>query len=195
MVWGHRHRGEGSDLIKAGAEATGSGSVTQVIGGGGANFGIGRGMFEVVLPQAREECSNVGGVVGRGWVEGDDVVEACGNAFQALGDLVDDLYEQAGGGAAACRHTKPFEQSVGGAEHCHADGVLVDGNVVERRDQVEQENIRPLPTGSRTSSPRAVGNWPREVMAASLLWLILIWTPPFVLDMAPIGLTFGIVEC
>ena len=39
-------------------------------------------------------------MVGRGGVEDDDVVEVCGDAFQAFDDLVDDLDEPAGGGAA-----------------------------------------------------------------------------------------------
>ena len=55
------------------------------------------------------------GVVGRGGVEDDDVVEVCGDAFQAFDDLVYDLDEPAGEGAAALRHYKPFEEPVGGA--------------------------------------------------------------------------------
>ena len=39
-------------------------------------------------------------MVGRGGVEDDDVVEVCGDAFQAFDDLIDDRL----GGAAALRH-------------------------------------------------------------------------------------------
>ena len=75
---------------------------------------------------------------GRGGVEDDDVVEVCGDAFQAFDDLVDDLDEPAGGGAAALRRYKPFEEPVGGAERRQWDGVLVDGDLVEGGDQVEK---------------------------------------------------------
>ena len=47
-------------------------------------------------------------VVGIG-VEDDDVVEIRGDEFQAFDDLVDNLDEPAGGGAAALRHNKPLE--------------------------------------------------------------------------------------
>ena len=42
-------------------------------------------------------------------VEDDDVVEIRGDEFQAFDDLVDNLDEPAGGGAAALRHNKPLE--------------------------------------------------------------------------------------
>ena len=112
--------------------------MSQEIGGGGANFGFDVGKFKAVFPQASEKGSDVGGVGGRGGVEDDDVVEVCGDAFQAFDDLVDDLDEPAGGGAAALRHYKPFEEPVGGAERRQWDGVLVNGDLVEGGDQVEE---------------------------------------------------------
>ena len=96
---GYRHLGEGGDLIGVGVEAT---------GGGGANFGFGKGKFMAAFLLAFEKGSDVGGVGRRGGVEDDDAIEVCSDAFQAFDDLVDDLYEPAGGGAAALRHIKPF---------------------------------------------------------------------------------------
>ena len=111
--------------------------MSQEVGSGGANFGFGGGKFKAVFAQAFEKGADVGGVVGRGGVEDDDVVEVCGDAFQAFDDLVDDLHEPAGGGAAALRHDKPLEEPVGCAERRQWDGVLVNGNLVEGGDQVE----------------------------------------------------------
>lgn len=60
--------GEGGELGGIEAEATSSDGVAQTIDVGGANCGLGEGKFEVVLPQACEKCSNVGGVGDRGGV-------------------------------------------------------------------------------------------------------------------------------
>ena len=139
--------------------------MSQEIGGGGANFGFGVGRFKAVFPQASEKGSDVGGVGGRGGVEDDDVVEVCGDAFQAFDNLVDVRYEPAGGGAAELRQNMPFEEPVGSAERRQWDGVIVDGNQVEGGDQVEKEKMRPLPKESRSSSTRRMGNCPRELMA------------------------------
>ena len=112
--------------------------MSQDVGSGGANFGLGGGKFKAVFAQALKKGSDVAGVVGRGGVEDDDVVEVRGDAFQAFDDLVDDLHEPVGGGAAALRHYKPFKEPVGGAERRQWDGVLVNGDLVEGGDQVEK---------------------------------------------------------
>ena len=104
FILGHGPLGEDGDLGVVEAEATGGDAVYQEVGGCGANFGFGRGKIEVVFPQAREKCSDVGGVGGRGGVEDDDVLEVRCHAFQTFDGLVDDFDESAGGGAAALRH-------------------------------------------------------------------------------------------
>ena len=148
FVGGHGHLCEGGDLIGVGAE----------VGSGGGNFGFGGGKFKAVFAQAFEKGSDVGGVVGRGGIEDDDVVEVCGDPLQAFDDLVDDLDEPAGGGAAALRHYKPSEEPVGGAERLQWDGVLVDRDLVKEETRSKREKIRPLPKESRTSSTRGIGS-------------------------------------
>ena len=94
---GHGHLGEGGNLVGVGAEAAGGDGESQEVGSGGANCGFGGGKFKAVFAKALEKGSDVGGVVGRGGVEDDDVVEVCGDAFQAFDNLVDDLNEPARG--------------------------------------------------------------------------------------------------
>ena len=65
-------------------------------------------------------------------VEHDDVVKVGGDAFEVFDDLVDDLDEPPGRGIAALRHDEPFEKSGGCGERGEGDGVLIDGDLVER---------------------------------------------------------------
>ena len=106
---------------------------------------------------------------GRGRVVDDDVVEVCGDAFQAFDDLVDDIYKPSGGAAAALWHNKSFDEPVTNAEHRQWDGVLVDGDLMEGGDTSEREKVRPLLKESRTSSTRGMGSCPRKLMAFSFL--------------------------
>ena len=122
-----------------------------------------------LFAQAFEKGSDVGGVVGRGGIEDDDVVEVCGDPLQAFDDLVDDLDEPAGGGAAALRHYKPSEEPVGGAERLQWDGVLVDRDLVKEETRSKREKMWPLPKESRTSSTWGMGSCPRDLMAFSFL--------------------------
>ena len=138
FVGGHGHLGEGGDHIGVGAEAAGGDGVSQEVGSGGANFGFCGGKFKAVFAQAFEKGSDVGRVVGRGGVEDYDVVEVCGDAFQAFDDLIDDLDGPAGGGAAALRHCKPFEEPVGGAERSQWDGVFVNGCLLYTSDAADE---------------------------------------------------------
>ena len=90
--------------------------MSQEIGVGGAKFGFVRGKLEVVLSKAFEEGADVvdmGSWVG---VEDHDVVEVGGYSVQALDDLVNDLDEPAGRGAATLRHDESLEESGLGAE-------------------------------------------------------------------------------
>ena len=82
----------------------------------------------MVFTEATKKGSDVGDVVGGVGVEDDDVVEVRGDAFQAFGDLVNDLNEPIGGGTAALRHHKPLEESVWRAKRRQWDGILVDGD-------------------------------------------------------------------
>ena len=69
-------------------------------------------------------------MVGGVGVEDDDVVEVRGDAFHSFGDLVlmalTNLNEPTGGGTAALRHHKPFEEPVWRANRRQRDGILVD---------------------------------------------------------------------
>ena len=90
--------------------------MSQEIGVGGAKFGFGRGQLEVVLSKAFEDGAdvvNMGSWVG---VEDYDVVEVCGYSVEAVDDLVNDLDEPVGRGAATLRHDEPLEQLGGDAE-------------------------------------------------------------------------------
>ena len=108
----------------------------QQLGGSGANFGPGARKFEVGLTEATKKGSDVDDVVGGVGVEDDDVVEARGDAFQAFDDLVNVLNEPTEGGTAALRHHKPLEEPVRRAKRRQRDGILVDGDLVERGDQI-----------------------------------------------------------
>ena len=90
--------------------------MSQEIGVGGAKFSFGRGKLEVVLSKAFEEGADV---VDMGiWVgvEDYDVVEVGVYSVEALDDLINDLDEPAGRGAATLRNDEPLEESGGGTE-------------------------------------------------------------------------------
>ena len=131
-VLGHGHLGEGGNLVGVRANAGGGDGVSQEIGVGGAELGLGGGKFEVVLSKAFEEGSDVGNVSGGVRIENDDVVQVGGDAFEVLDDLVDDFNEPARRGVATLRHDEPLEEAGGGAERGEGDGVFVDGDLVER---------------------------------------------------------------
>ena len=108
-VVGHGHLGEHDDLVSVKTNAGGRDGVSQKIGVGGAKLGLGGNKFEVVLPKAFEDGADVGDM-GRGvGVEGDDVVEVCGDPIEVYDDLVDDLDEPPGRGLATLRHGEPLE--------------------------------------------------------------------------------------
>ena len=89
-------------------------SQTNVVGG--VKLGFERGKLEVMLSTAFQEGADVvdmGSWVG---VESYDVVEVGGYSVQALDDLVNDLDEPAGRGAATLRHDESLEESGLGAE-------------------------------------------------------------------------------
>ena len=83
--------------------------MSQEVGLGGANSGLGGGELEVVETKALEEGSDVdGGGCGVRIVDY-DVVKVGGDALQAFDDLVDHLDKPARGGTAALRHDEPLE--------------------------------------------------------------------------------------
>ena len=57
------------------------------------------------------------------------------------------MINQPGGGTAALRLDKPLEKSVRCAEGGERHGILVDGDLVERGDEVEQERDAPFAQG------------------------------------------------
>ena len=118
--------------------------MSQEVGVGGATLGLGRGKFEVVLPEAFEEGADVIDMNRRVGVEDDDVVEVGGDAIEVCEDLVDDLDKPPRRGVAALGHDEPLEESGGGAEGGELYDVLVDGYLVERRHKVEQGKFTPF---------------------------------------------------
>ena len=90
-----------------------------------------------MLSKAFEEGANVGDV-GRGiWVVNYDVIKVGCCAVEVLDNLVDNLDEPAGHGIAILRHDEPFEELGGGAKGGEGYSVLLDGYLVERRNEVE----------------------------------------------------------
>ena len=94
---------------------------------GGANFGLGRGKFEVASSKAFEESPVVDAGDG---VEHGDIVEVDGNAFEVFDEFVYDLDEPTGRSSAALGHKKSFEELGGCAERGEGVDVLVDGDSV-----------------------------------------------------------------
>ena len=85
-----------------------------------------------------ERMLDVGDVSRGVGVENYDVVEVGRYAVRVFDDLVDGLEKPATQGAASLRHDEPLEESGGRAESSQGYGVLVDGDLVERRHEVEQ---------------------------------------------------------
>ena len=140
---GHGNSGEGGDLVGVRDVAASGDGVPQEVGGSGANFGLGERKFEVVLAEATKGL-HVGDVVGGVGVEDDDVVEVRDDAFKAFDDLVNDHNKPTEGGTGALRHHKPLEEPVWRAKRRQRDGILVDGDLVERGDQVEEGENAPF---------------------------------------------------
>ena len=112
--------------------------MSQKVGAGSAKLGFGRRGFDVVFSKAFEKGVDIGDV-GRGvGVENYDVVEVGRYAVKVFDDLVDDLDEPSRRGAASLRHDEPLEESGGRAEGSKRYSVRVDGDLVERRHEIEQ---------------------------------------------------------
>ena len=82
-------------------------------------------------------------------VEHDDVIKLGGDAFKVFDGLLDDFDEPPGRGNAALRHDEPFETPGECAERGEWDGVIFDGDLVEREYRVEQGEDASVPRESK----------------------------------------------
>ena len=112
--------------------------MTQEVSAGSTKLGFRGRKLEVVFPQASKKGADVGDVSRGVSVENYDVVEVGRYAVKVFDDLVDDLDEPSRRGAASLRHDEPLEESGGRAEGSKRYSVRVDGDLVERRHEIEQ---------------------------------------------------------
>ena len=91
-----------------------------------------------MLSQALEERTYGLDVSRRVGFEDDHIVEIGRHLFQALYDLVDNLDEPPGLSTAALGHDEPLDEARGSAKRRESNGVLVHGDLMERKKQVEQ---------------------------------------------------------
>ena len=75
---------------------------------------------------------------GRFGVVDDDIDKVSCDALEAFDDLVDYLDEPPGGLVATLRHDEPLRDSVRCAESSVGYGIIVNGNLVEERDDLEK---------------------------------------------------------
>ena len=66
-----------------------------------------------------------------GVVQSDCIIEIHSDVFEAGRDMSHDGDESVGSAGGALRHTKPFEESVGGEEGSQGGSIRVDGEVSE----------------------------------------------------------------
>ena len=121
--------------------------MSQKVGADSTKLGFGRRKFEVVFSKAFKKRADVGDVSRGVAVENCDVVEVGRYAVKVFDDLVDDLDEPARRGAASLRHGKPLEESGGRAESSQGYGILIDGDLVERRHGIGQGEDATLSKG------------------------------------------------
>ena len=91
-----------------------------------------------MLVHALEECPHCLDLNSRVGVEDDHIVEAGCHLIQALYNVVDNLDQPPGRRAASLGHDVPLIEARGSAKCRERNGIIVRGNMMERRNQVEQ---------------------------------------------------------
>lgn len=110
-----------------------------------------------MLSKAFEGGTDVGDM-GRGvGVEKLGVVKVGCYMVEVADDLISDLNEPAGRGAVVLRHDGPLEEPTKRADGCQGHCVLVDGNVVEGRHEIDRGEKCALCPKSR--GPRRRVGW------------------------------------